>query len=593
MTGVFRAIRFPFLVAGWASACAPAAPQSAEEICARRLAGDLVVTEFMADPQDSDTGKQYIELYNTTAADIELDGLSLFQSLSDGSREKATVLSGARVPGRGYFVLGDIASNAVIKPSYLDYGYATRLGALRHVAGRLGVRCGTKLIDSVSYPTVASGHARELDGALPPDSARSALDQNWCNEMQALAELPPAGENFGTPGTANSVCAEVTTAGTCVDAMLGEARAIQAPAPGDLLISEVMAAPAAVSQAAGEWFELYARADVDLNGLTVRSGTSLAVLSGASCLHVASGSYAVLARNSDPRLNAGLPEAMVTVDVMLRDDSSFLSISSGDTALDEVRWTAAKKGVAWQLSSSALNAAPEQRVNAFCSASRVYGQGDKGSPGAPNDVCAQPIPDQGDAGSQSLTDAGAVASTCLDSINGQPRDSVRPRVGDLLITEVLPAPTTGNGGPGEWFEVLANADLDLNGLLLSNESGSGAELTNPACLSVKAGEWLLFARGADAAKNGGLPPVTATFSFALADAMSATQPERAVVLGFDGSELDRATWTKSTRGTSVQRARNELGATASDTSTWCLSPSTTTFGAGDRGTPAAPNLGCP
>lgn len=271
MSGVLRAVGFPYLVAACACACAPVAPQSAEEICGGRLAGDLVVTEFMADPQDSDTGKQYIELYNITSADIELDGLSLFQSLSDGSREKATVLSGAKVPGRSYFVLGDIAANAVSKPSYVDYGYATRLGALRHVAGRLGVRCGTKLIDSVSYQNTISGHARALDGAQPPDSAQSALDQNWCNESQPLTVLPPAGENFGTPGAANSVCANLTAAGTCVDPMLGEARAIQSPALGDLVISEVMAAPAAVSQAAGEWFELYARKGVDLNGFTVRS----------------------------------------------------------------------------------------------------------------------------------------------------------------------------------------------------------------------------------------------------------------------------------------------------------------------------------
>jgi hypothetical protein len=291
------------------------------------------------------------------------------------------------------------------------------------------------------------------------------------------------------------------------------------------------------------------------------------------------------------------------VTTLLPDGASFLSISNGDSVIDEVHWASAKKGVAWQLSANAVDAAPEERAKAFCAASRVYGQGDKGTPGAPNDTCtpaasadagSDASSDAGsDAGSLMDPDAGIAQGTCLDSISGLLRDPVSPKRGDLLITEVLPAPSVGNGGPGEWFEVLANANADLNGLVLSNESTASVTLTSQACLSVKAGDWLVFARSADAAKNGGLPPVTATFSFALADAKSALQAERAVVLGLPGSELDRVTWTKSTRGTSLQRSLSELGAPANNTNTWCLSPISATFGAGDHGTPATPNVDCP
>jgi hypothetical protein len=164
----------------------------------------------------------------------------------------------------------------------------------------------------------------------------------------------------------------------------------------------------------------------------------------------------------------------------------------------------------------------------------------------------------------------------------------------LVITEIMPAPLEGNGGPGEWFEVLANSDVDLNGLTLANEGAGTTELMARECLAVRSGDWLLFARSADADENGGLPFVTALFEFGLADSGSSAHPERAVVLSSAWGELDREEWVRSTKGVSWQRSSSALPMGSADSALspyWCLTPEVASSAA--RATPGQPNLQCP
>jgi hypothetical protein len=416
-------------------------------------------------------------------------------------------------------------------------------------------------------------------------------------------------QSFCTDGGA---CVQ-TTAGQCVDPNTGETRAVVTPGAGDLVISEVMAAPAAASETNGEWFEIYARKDVDLNGLLVRAGSSKAILNATTCLPVAAGDYSLLARNGDAETNGGLPPLTATSPINLPDDASSLSIASGNTLIDQITWTTTKKGVAWQLSPSALDAAAEDRALAFCRAVDSYGDGDKGTPGAQNVECVAGaesaasstsasgaidggVPVDSGTAVESGNRVGADGPTaspsgqCLDPVSGLVRDEVKPGAGDLVVSEIMAAPGVGNNGPGEWFEVLATTDMDLNGLDLASEGSGHTALTSATCLRVSAGDRLLFARSDDPTKNGGLPAVVATFDFTLVDSASSTVPERAVVLRLDGSEISRATWTKSTKGVSHQLAAGE---TSAESAHWCATPDGLTFGAGDRGTPGAANLDCP
>lgn len=81
----------------------------------------------------------------------------------------------------------------------------------------------------------------------------------------------------------------------------------QAATVSDLLISEIMADPTAVTDSNGEWFELFNPGNeaVNLDGITLHDDGSNSVLLSGSGLSIASGSYFVLARNGDSLSNGG------------------------------------------------------------------------------------------------------------------------------------------------------------------------------------------------------------------------------------------------------------------------------------------------
>ncbi len=407
-----------------AACCSPTVPDRPDDVCENIAVGDLVVTEFLADPVGSDTGKQFIEVYNATDHTLDLGGLQLYQSLADGSRLKAIALHSGNITPHAYFVLGDTGDAVDARPGYVNYGYGSALGALRHDNGTIGLRCGSTVITETTYTQVTAGHARALDGPHSANATAGSDESYWCDATEPLSSLAPEGENFGSPGTANPACPRADSL------------------PADL---------------------------------------------------------------TNPASHVG---------------------SSG---------------------------------------------------GAPPDV----------------TDSGVIAGQCFDAPLGARRNLNKLHAGDLLVSEIMPAPSNGNNGPGEWFEALVMRDVDLNGLELANEGTGSTVLTSDTCMSVKAGAWLLFARSNDPTQNGGLPSPVAAIDFTLADSGSSTYPERTLVLRLEGGEIDRAVWTKSTKGASWQRAPSSLGSPGTATSSdWCTSPADHTFGTGDRGTPGAANAGC-
>jgi hypothetical protein len=408
---------------GFAAAlgCGPDTPAPPRQPCTGVLPGDVVITEFMADPAGSDTGRQYIELYNAADHTINLGGLSLFQSMADGSRPNAAVLPSVSVPTHGYYVLGDAGEDTEARPAYVSYGYGSDLGALRHENGKIGLRCATTMISEVTYSQVSAGRAREFDGTKGPTAAEVLTPTNWCDATEPLDTLVPSGENYGSPGAPNLPCASIQGDPAAGDAGLG-------------------------SNASG---------------------------------------------NRNP--------------------------------LTEL-------------------------------------------------------------------DAGGPIDGCFDAASGLRRPAKRAGQGQLVITEVMPAPSTNNNGAGEWFEIMATQDVDLNEVVLGNEGSGNTRLTSDACLSVKAGDWLLFARSSDVLQNGGLPIAAGTFDFTLADSASTTHPERALSLWHDGTLIDQFVWEKSTKGVALQRSATSLDSGTS--AEWCVAEGHVTFGAGDRGTPGAPNLAC-
>lgn len=529
--------------------------------CQALLPGDLVLSEAMIDPDGSDTGQEWMEVYNASDKDIDLKGITLYVSAPDGSKEKSHILPSGSIAKGAYWVAGDARGEL---PSYETYSYGANLGSMGNTSGLIGLRCGAKTLDEITYTNAPSGAALQLDGTLVPDSSNNDDAANFCPATRPL----PEGTGFGTPGKRNDPCGGV--GGVCLDEN-GQEREIVSPPPGALVISEVMASSGAVPDADGEWFEVAALDDFDLNGLTVQAGTQKTVLASDSCIHVAKDGFAVLAKSDDPTVNGGIPSVLATFKGSLTNSGGSIAISAGDTVLDQVSWSSSQKGTASQLDPSKTDADANDDPSNFCLATEPFGDGDLGTPGAANTACPVVAP----------------AGQCKDG--DAYRAAVLPTEGQLVITEFMADPSAVADTAGEWLEVKSTADVDLNGLTLNVIGSTGSTTSTPlggdTCLHLAAGEHAVFAKSLDPSANGGLPSVTAVFSGSLGNGTASVQIKNGDAL------IDEVHWTSSTSGVASQLDPDKTDAASNDDpANFCQA--TPTYGAGDKGTPGEDNPPC-
>ncbi len=176
--------------------------------------------------------------------------------------------------------------------------------------------------------------------------------------------------------------------------------AIRAPAAGDLLISEVMANPAAVSDSLGEWFELFnPTADtLVLNQLVLSdNGSNRHTLSADTDLLLGSGEYFLLARNGDSASNGGLVPDYVYSSFTLGNSADAIILSLADTEIARLEYGS---GFAVSGASTELLRLPTELANYQPSPEGMtYGMGDRGTPGAAGSaalpVSAVPLPAAG------------------------------------------------------------------------------------------------------------------------------------------------------------------------------------------------------
>lgn len=548
------------------------------------VSGDLVITEVFADFQapaggaGTDTGKEWFELYNNTERPLDLKGLNIVHSRPDGSKAQSHVMTEVTIAPGQYFTLGNATSDLV--PAYVDYGYSADLGDFYNSdGGKLTLKCGDAEIDSAVYDSVKSGHSRELTAAAAPDYTLNDDLANWC---QGDATEFESG-NFGTPGSENDC--QPLVVGACSDG--GVMRDVVSPMVGDLVITEVMPNPAAVSDTVGEWFEVKALKDLDLNGLGLdRAGDSSNpnTLDDPTCIHVAANSYVVFAKSDDTTMNGMLPAAPLLgkFTFSLVDGTATapgdVQILAGGEVIDAVTWVSSTSGKSHSLDPAATDPAANDEPTNFCDATAAFGAGDFGTPGAANANCPTVVG----------------PGMCL--ANGTPRAIVKPAAGQLVINELMANPKdTGTDATQEWFEIVNTgaAAFDLNGLTLKGNAATGNTITSPDCKSIAAGGFGLFAHSTDTAVNGGLPAVDATFSFSLAQT-------NGTISVLDGATvLDMIAWATPTQ---VDGITNQLrptftnvtdndNAAPTNTTNYCLATAGQMYGtAMNAGTPKAANV---
>lgn len=163
-------------------------------------AGDLVISEIMADPTGDEGRREWFELYNPSARPVDVDGLRF-----EGAGGTFTVdRPGSVVAAGGYYVLGRSTSPAENGGAAVDLAYEGL--PLGNGADRLTVWAGPLAVDVVAWDArfeQAEGRSLNLaSGAL--DANTNDQPSAWCASDTAMS-----GGDFGTPGASNASCADV------------------------------------------------------------------------------------------------------------------------------------------------------------------------------------------------------------------------------------------------------------------------------------------------------------------------------------------------------------------------------------------------
>jgi hypothetical protein len=163
--------------------------------------GSVVISEVMFDPDavDGDLG-EYVELYNASGRDLDLQGLLL----ADGDGDGVTVSSSLPLAAGQYLVFG--ASTNVDVNGGLAAAYAWDAGAVKlsNDADSVTLSVGSLQIDTFTYTVefwnVEEGEALGVDPARMDATSNDAPD-SWCPQRSEFGQ-----GDRGTPGRANDAC---------------------------------------------------------------------------------------------------------------------------------------------------------------------------------------------------------------------------------------------------------------------------------------------------------------------------------------------------------------------------------------------------
>ncbi len=539
------------------------------------LPGDLVITEVMANPSGSDDGFEWFEIYNPGDTVASLKGVTIILSRSDGSSEKQHTIAGdIEIAPGGYVTAGNIADASQLV--FIDYAYGEVLGNMSNGGGWLRLQCGDEEVDSVTWLTDRDGASHTFDGYLkPPDAVTNDDLALWCEAQSFPPDTFLTGD-LGTPQLPNDYCPPPT--GFCYEG--DDLRELDPPAPGDLVISEIMPDPL-TSDDTEEWFEVYVARDVDLNELVLARdfGDSDFVTIGpqAQCERVTAGAYLVFAVSEAQ--TAGLPQVDYVYKkskLNLVNSDGSLTLAHSEQLIDGVSYTDSEPGQSLSLDPDMLDADLNDGEDAFCLGLGDYGPGGQGTPGMPNPNCGQ----------------------CLDAM-GNPRDPIFPNPGELVITEFMANPA-GADGDREWIEVFAGADVDLMHVHVGKSKDTEPPDLSPlmpvmegqpgSCLEVPANTYLVLAREPNPSLND-LPHVDFLHGLSLSN--SGNQH----IYLFQGQdiELDHVAYTELSVADGYARAflgelDPELNNNADDDMMWCTPTDTgPKYGQENFGTPGQAN----
>jgi len=250
----------------------------------------------------------------------------------------------------------------------------------------------------------ANANADQID--TDADNIGDACDSTPFGPMTTYyrdADSDTYGDPSQTTESYNQPAGYVTNADDCDDTNYLFNVGVTCWLHGDVIITEIMMNPTMVTDADGEWFEVYNTKSYDLD----MKGMKISTVSGSFHLITTSeiipaNSYFVFAKSSDSNLNGGVTADYVYSGISLANSGGHLLIySPSQNYYERVEWDNTNypinAGSSMTLDPSQLsqrnsngNSYTNDWVN-WCTASSTYGLGDYGTPGSANDNC-QPTP---------------------------------------------------------------------------------------------------------------------------------------------------------------------------------------------------------
>ncbi|MDH3529482.1 MAG: lamin tail domain-containing protein, partial [Acidobacteriota bacterium] len=251
-----------------------------------------------------------------------------------------------------------------------------------------------------------------------------------------------------------------------------------------IVINEIIQNPAAVSDAVGEWFEVFnpGGSPVDINGWTIRDNDfDSHVIDNSGPLMVPAGGFLVLGINADFAANGGVTVGYQYSDLFLANGADELVLLDTTMAeIDRVEWDGGPSfpdpnGASMSLVGPGL----DNNVGAnWCEAPTPFGAGDRGTPGAANDCPIGPplVINEIDYDQPGLDLAEFIeiknTGNSIESLSGVTLLLVNGATGASYGSFPLPSVSLA---PGDYFVVCTNAatvqncDLDV---LSSIQNGS-------------------------------------------------------------------------------------------------------------------------
>ncbi|MDA1348797.1 MAG: MBL fold metallo-hydrolase [Chloroflexi bacterium] len=225
---------------------------------------------------------------------------------------------------------------------------------------------------------------------LKSDCQTLSLEQLQPQASEATPTPAPSARPVGSPTATRTPTPTPTP--TATPTPVGPT--VRTVAPGEVFVTEMMVNPSAVSDAAGEWFEVFnTRSDVgvDINGWTIKDlGSNRHTIEASGLLRVPPLGYMVLGRNTDPGSNGGaeIDYRYSTFSLSNSADEVVLLDTSGNV-IDAVAYSSAivYDGASTSLDPATLDSTSNDVEANWCAATSDLPGGDKGTPGRPNDPC--------------------------------------------------------------------------------------------------------------------------------------------------------------------------------------------------------------